>query len=71
MPTVYNYVHVHVRVCVHVCWNALCAQVLPGTMRGTVLGFSARAPDNSSAIEVSFGCPSYATALARVFQWVS
>lgn len=39
-------------------------------MRGTVLGFAARAPDNGSAIEVSFGIPSFATSLARVFKWV-
>lgn len=40
-------------------------------MRGAVLGFGARAPKNSNAINISFGDTGYATALARVFQWVS
>ena len=44
--------------------------MLPGTIRGTVLGFSARAPHNESAIEVTFGLPNFASSLARVFKKV-
>jgi hypothetical protein len=47
------------------------AVVLPGTIRGTVLGFSARAPSNARAIEVTFGLPNFATSLARVFKQVN
>lgn len=40
-------------------------------MRGAVLGLGARAPSNANAINISFGDSGYATALARVFTWVS
>lgn len=45
-------------------------KVLPGTIRGTVLGFSSRAPHNASAIEVSFCLPNFTTSLARIFKQV-
>ncbi len=45
-------------------------QPVPNILHGAVLGFSARAPDNGSAISISFNSVGYATALARVFQWV-
>ncbi len=45
-------------------------QVLPDTMRGTVLGFAARAPCNEGAIDITFGNIGYAFTLARVFRWV-
>ena len=46
-------------------------QTVTSTMRGAVLGLGARAPSNSNAINISFGDSGYATALARVFKWVS
>lgn len=39
-------------------------------MHGAVLAFGGHAPNNGCAISVSFGSTGYATALARVFQWV-
>ena len=46
-------------------------QLVPRDMRGAVLGVGARAPRNDTAVNVSFGDPGYATALARVFNFVS
>ena len=45
-------------------------QVVTDSMRGIVLGIGARAPCNMNAISLSFDDSGYATALARVFQWV-
>ena len=39
-------------------------------MHGAVLAFGGHAPNNGCALSVSFGSTGYATALARVFQWV-
>lgn len=48
----------------------LSPQDLPTVMHGAVLAFGGNAPNNGCAISVSFGSIGYATALARVFQWV-
>ena len=49
---------------------SLCMQLVTDTMRGAVLAFAQRAPDNKNALNISFGDTGYATALARVFQRV-
>ena len=46
-------------------------QTLTSAMRGAILGLGARAPNNSNAMNISFGDSGYTTALARVFKWVS
>ena len=61
-----HYHHTFVLKCPHSSFK-----VLPGTIRGTVLGFSARAPSNARAIEVTFGLPNFATSLSRVFKQVN
>lgn len=45
--------------------------MLTKSIRGTVVGFGQRAPNNKNALTISFGGFSYATALARVFSRVS
>ena len=53
--------------------GSLVIQHIPRSVRGAVMGFGLRAPNNTVALEIGFGSPyaSYSLALLRVFRSVS